>query len=573
MGLANRKTRIRLCRILLLAAAVALLCIACVKKPLPEKSDLALMTAPTPTAMPCTEPVLRETQTQIVLDLVQALSNESDGVRYEAAQQLLTAQTWIEGDTVEGTAAVTALIRVLEKEDHYMIRRNAAEVLGAIDATGDRAIDPLIRALQEDSEEAVRSTAGRALAGFIGQPSVLPALMSAFESDSGVRWAIAERLSGSAAPEAIGTVPTLIGVLQKEENTSVRSAIVRALTQITGQDLGQDGACWQAWLQDQPPAAFVPSAAADPSPVVISSDVLPDDFGTLVIPGRDRTLWLFVGKEAPRTLARGERPELSPDGCSVLFRRPSPDTYSELWAIDVDDAAPRRVFSGIQPTIYALAWSPDSRGFTMTTGGYAKRVYSDDLWWVDLVYGCAISMARRGGGEPAFSPDGEWIATFTPELGLTHGTVGLWRMSELRGELLFAPSEYEQYGQYAGLVSERTVFRQLVYPVEVTWADDSTGFSVHMSHADDLETTRWWVPADGSAIEPLPSLSPTSAEPGQESQIDAGRYRTAGRYLTSTIESGYTEFLYCASGGTCRTLARLEGEIRKTSYTDQRCER
>ncbi|MBL7201970.1 MAG: HEAT repeat domain-containing protein [Anaerolineae bacterium] len=562
-------------RILLLAMAIALLCIACTKKPLPETTELTLTTVPTtvkvieatPTAMPCTEPVLRETQTQIILDLIQALSDESDHVRYEAAQQLLAAQTWIEGDTVEGTAAITALIRVLEEEDHYMIRRHAAVLLGAIDATGDRAIGPLIRALQEDSERTVRFAAGYALTGFISRQSVLPTLMSAFESDREVRWAIAERLGGSAGPEVIGAVPTLISVLQEEKDTTVRSAIVRALTQITEQDFGQDSARWQAWLQNQPPAAFVPSASAGPSPLVINSDVLPDDFGTLVIPGGNGTLWLFVGKEAPRMLARGKSTELSPDGCSVLFRRPSPGTYSELWAIDIDDAAPRRVFSSIQPTIYALAWSPDSRGFAMTTGGYAKRYYSGDLWWIDLVNGCATRIAERGGGEPAFSPDGEWIATLTPEIGNSHGVVSLWRMSDMRGELLFAPSVFEQYPQDGALVSERTVFSPLVWPMEVTWADDSTGFSVNMSHADDFGTRRWWVPIDGSAMEPLPPLSPTSPGSGQESQIDATHY------LTSTSESGYTEFLYCASDGTCHTLARLRGEIRRMSHTDQRCER
>jgi hypothetical protein len=553
---------------------VILICLsACRPAPTATPSSIptdAQTTLPlsTPTAMPCTEPVLRETQTQVVLDLIQTLSDESHHVyvRSEAARQLLWAQTWIESDTVEGAAVIAALIRMLEEEDHYAIRSDAARLLGAIDAAGERAIGPLIRALQEDSEGGVRSAAGWALTGFISRPSVFPALMSAFESDREVRWAIAERLGGSAASEAIGAVPTLIGVLQEEEEEIVRSAIVRALTRITGQDFGQDSARWQAWLQDQPPAALEPSASADPLPVVINGDVLPDDFGTLVIPGGDGTLWLFVGNEAPRMLARGERPELSPDGCWVLFYRPSPETYSELWAIDVDNAAPRRVFSSIQSVIYALAWSPDSRGFAMTTGGDIKRVYSGNLWWIDLVNGCATRIAERGGGKPAFSPDGEWIATFTPEIGYTHGMVGLWRMSDMRGELLFAPSVFEQYPQYADLVGERTLFSELVWPTGVTWADDSTGFSVQMSYADDLGSTRWWVPVDGSAPEPLPSLSPTSPGP-QESQINATHY------LTSTIESGYTEFLYCASDGTCHTLARLRGEIRRTSYTDQRCDR
>jgi HEAT repeat protein len=534
-------------------------------RPLGTPSSTELVRAPT--AMPCTEPVLRETQTQIVLDLVDALSDESVDVRYQAARQLLAAQTWIESDTVEGIAAITALIRVLKEEDLYVIRASAAELLGAMDATGDRSIAPLIRSLQEDSEATVRIAAGHALIRFMDRPPVLAALMSVFESDGEVRWAIVERLGESAAPETIGIVPTLIGVLQEQEDEMTRSAIVRALTRITGLDFGQESVRWQAWLDDQPPAAFVPSMTAAPASPVVDSDVLPDDFGTLVLPGGNGTLWLFVGGEAPRLLARGERPELSPDGCSALFRRASPDTYSELWAIDVGDAVPRRVYSGTQPTIYGLAWSPDSRGFVITTGGGAKRSYAGDLWWIDLVNGCATRIAEHGGGEPVFSPDGQWIATFTPEIGYTHGTVALWHMSDLRGELLFAPSTFDQYGQYAGLISERTVFSERVWPMRVTWVEDSTGFVVNMSGADESGSTRWSVPVDGSAMDPLPSLSPTPPGPGQASQIDAGYS------VTSAIASGYTEFLYCAADGTCHTLARLDGEIRGMSYADQRCER
>ena len=199
----------------------------------------------------------------------------------------------------------------------------------------------------------------------------------------------------------------------------------------------------------------------------------------------------------------------------------------------------------------------------MTTGGYSKQSYSGDLWWVEFVRGCATTITERGGGKPAFSPDGKWIATFTPHEAYTYGAVGLWRTSDLHGEILFAPAIFDRYGKYAALVSERTVFSKLVWPAEVAWADDSTGFSVHMSQADELGRRRWWVPVDGSAIEPLSSLSPGP----QESQIEATHH------LTSTIESGYTKFLYCAPGRDCHTLARLEGEIRSTSYTDRRCER
>ncbi len=542
-------------RMLMPAMAVALLCLACTKS-----------IEATPTAMPCTETVLQETQTEIVLDLVQALDDESDSVRYDAMQQLLAAQTWIDGDTAEGSATITALIGVLENENLYAIRSNAVWVLGAIDTTGDRVIDPLIRALQEDGDGAVRIAAGRTLIRYIDQPSVLPALASAFESDHTVRWAIAERLGIQSPPEAIGIVPSLVRVLQEEEEEMVRSAIVRALTQITGQDFGQDSARWQQWLQDQPPAVFETPVPAGPSLPVIYGDVLPNDFGTLVLPVGDGALWLFVGGEAPRALARGERPDLSPDGCSVLLHRPNLYIHSELWVVDVDEAAPRRVFSGTQPTIYGLAWSPDSRGFAITTGGYAKRSYSDDLWWVDLVHGCATRIAEDGGGEPAFSPDGKWIATFTPEIGYTHGMVGLWRLSDLHGELVLSRPLYE-HSDLAALVSKRTVFRELVWPREITWADDSTGFSVSMSLADDSGTRLWWVPVDGSAIEPLSSLSPTSPGPGQESQIGATYY------VTSTTESGYTEFLYCRPDGPCHSLARLEHQIWRASYIDRRCAR
>ena len=178
--------------------------------------------------------------------------------------------------------------------------------------------------------------------------------------------------------------------------------------------------------------------------MVADTPATPHDFGSLVVNVGNDTIWLLVGDGAPRLLTHGRYPGLSPDGCLAVYSQPSADypQFAEYWVINVDDSTARRVLAPSERwggLLYGLAWSPDSRSIAFTTGGYAKRVYSGDLWLVDVSDGAMTQLAERGAGVPFFSPDGEWIATFTPEIGWSHGTVGLWHVEGKSGQTLFSP--------------------------------------------------------------------------------------------------------------------------------------
>ena len=229
-----------------------------------------------------------------------------------------------------------------------------------------------------------------------------------------------------------------------------------------------------------PPVTF---ARLTPSPT--DTPDASHDFGSLVVNVRNGTeaIWLLVGDEAPRSLTQGRYPRLSPDGCSVVFVRTSADPphSPEYWVIAVDDSTPGLLFpphdvwGGL---VYGLAWSPDSKNIAVTTGAYAKMFYSGNLWLVDGSDGTMMQLAERGAGVPHFSPDGEWIATHTPEIGWSHGSIGLWHVESRSGQTLFGPL-------------------MLQY---LEWADDSGGFAVALQrHSRHSETglELWWVPVDG----------------------------------------------------------------------------
>ena len=97
-------------------------------------------------------------------------------------------------------------------------------------------------------------------------------------------------------------------------------------------------------------------------------------FGSLVVGVRSEAIWLLAGEEAPRVLAHGTFPALSPDGCWVAFGR-SP---WEQWVAGVSDGKAKRLFSALESLggiVYGMGWSPDASGLAVTTGGSAKIPY------------------------------------------------------------------------------------------------------------------------------------------------------------------------------------------------------
>jgi WD40 repeat protein len=377
----------------------------------------------------------------------------------------------------------------------------------------------------------------------------------------------------------------------------------------------------------RPSPSPVPSTRPVPLPTSTSAggDALDAwEFGSLVYalysPSGEHLIWLLAGEQPPRRLPRGSFPRLSPDGCSLLYSRStySRQTGSEYVVLDVPMAAERFVFSSYElwnTGVYDIAWSPDSIHLALTLGGYVKRYYSGNLWLLDTSDGTTTRVASRGGGEPLFSPDGKWIATSTPEIGYSHGSVGLWGAEGQGGRGLFDP----------------------IWSHSKRWAADSSGFSLALTRIGIEGSDLYWVPVDGEPVQighlPVEKVawlrggkqytyytdrlrranwdgSEDVEVPGLEGKkggqwspdarrlfardeagsayivdahgLDAPVRLSVGRlhnwldethYLASTTTDGSTSLYACALPESCRLLARIDGPISTMQYVPQRCTR
>jgi len=370
-----------------------------------------------------------------------------------------------------------------------------------------------------------------------------------------------------------------------------------------------------------PPAGPTRFPASAPG----SSDALDGwEFGSLVYelysPSGERSIWLLVGDQQPRALPKGSFLGLSPDGCSLLYIRStlSRQEGREFVVLDVPMTAERFVFSSYElwdTGVYDIAWSPDSVHLALTLGGTAKRSYSGNLWLLDTSDGTATRITFSGGGEPLYSPDGKWIATSTPEIGNSHGSVGLWGAEGQGGRGLFDP----------------------IWSHSKRWAADSSGFSLALTRLGIEGSELWWVPVDGAPVQighlPVDNVAwlpggkrytyytdrPRRANwdgsedvevPGLEGKT-SGQWSPDGRrlfardeegsayivdadgldapvklsgkclhawldetpYLASTTSEGSTSLYVCALPESCQLLAQIDGPISRMQYIPQRCTR
>jgi WD40 repeat protein len=259
-----------------------------------------------------------------------------------------------------------------------------------------------------------------------------------------------------------------------------------------------------------PRPSWVPPPYPTPIPTRPMADAdTPADrrgFGSLTVHvNRDKrvgsdTIWLLVGDRPPRQLAEGRYSALSPDGCSVLVSRETDRNpyHSEYVMLDVTTSSPRFVLSNYDlwhSLVYGLEWAPDSERLALTLGGDIKRLHWGDLWLVDASDGSTTLFAGSGAGEPLYSPDGRWVATFARVSQQGNGdTVGLWSLEDGSGGTLFSP----------------------LWRHSLEWADDSSGFAAALNYEGGVGFELWWAPVDGTPVKlgSLPEAMHVVWQPG-----------------------------------------------------------
>lgn len=166
--------------------------------------------------------------------LIAALKDKSDYVRENVA--------WILGN-INDIRAVEPLIESLKDGDWY-VRRNAAWALGEI---GDRrAVESLLVTLR-DTIRYVKRNAAEALIKIKDPLSVEPLIALLKDKDNGVRSNAALILGEIKDSRAVEPLITAL----KDNDREVRNNAAWALTQITGEDFGEDISQWRQWQENK----------------------------------------------------------------------------------------------------------------------------------------------------------------------------------------------------------------------------------------------------------------------------------------------------------------------------------
>ena len=134
-------------------------------------------------------------------------------------------------------------------------------------------------------------------------------------------------------------------------------------------------------------------------------------WGTSRDPSCAPNLWSVRpdGTRLQRFLSRGVQPAFAPDGSRVAFVRPDASEREWLYIASANGLRPSRVARGAHPS-----WSPDSRSVVVERWTGANRMA--DLWSVRVADGRTTRLthtAELSEVDPAWSPDGDWIAFST----------------------------------------------------------------------------------------------------------------------------------------------------------------
>ncbi|MBI3170131.1 MAG: PD40 domain-containing protein, partial [Chloroflexi bacterium] len=108
---------------------------------------------------------------------------------------------------------------------------------------------------------------------------------------------------------------------------------------------------------------------------------------------------------------------VSPDQSQAAFITQEDSASSELWLVDLQTNARKKLSECVDAICSGMVWSPNGSRIIyerMSLDGNGLPT----LWWVDIATGETQSVfqdSKLPGGNPRWSPNGEWLSYATPE--------------------------------------------------------------------------------------------------------------------------------------------------------------
>ena len=178
---------------------------------------------------------------------------ETERLGSDEALERIMAGYELEKAGPRAESAIPTLIEHLNDNVGVVIdgipQRPSTVVVDALVAIGKPTVEPLLAAL-EDEDYMVRLRAIEALAEIRDRRAVDPLLARLKDEKPSVVSFAAQALGDMGDRKAVKPLVEVLSQAQKD-NVALRRLTAEALTKLTGQDLGQDPAAWQEWLDKE----------------------------------------------------------------------------------------------------------------------------------------------------------------------------------------------------------------------------------------------------------------------------------------------------------------------------------
>lgn len=154
---------------------------------------------------------------------------------------------------------------------------------------------------------------------------------------------------------------------------------------------------------------------ASPSSPIALTNHRPDvDVGKVGVPG--------VSKGYNELALWANDPAMSPDGQSIAFTSDVGTEYPNLRVMSPNGEDARRLAGGLdfsKQTVERPTWAPDSKRVAVANYASERTLGIGQIWAYSLVSEkwTELTDAKEGAYDPAWSPDGEWIAFIMREGG------------------------------------------------------------------------------------------------------------------------------------------------------------